>query len=609
MPVDPVFTTIRPLNKGMVRNLAPTGMEPGSFWNAQNYMVGINGPKRRPGFIRLMGGNQVAAADRPLVDIAAFWKTDGTQEAGLITSRYFYQFKTYSAPTVKNWTCSEGTCSTSGSTVTGSGTNWDSDDPNGWIRAGDYIVLDADGSGDGPETIEISAVTNDTTLALASTPVGTYGAGTDYEIHRGFVVDDDYLVDWVVVAGDTNKLIMSDYSRPPYSYDGTDFTTLDDDIAYIPACVAYFGGSRSDRLWLLNTKEGTYGSELNYFQRIRWSSATDVTDFAAADYIDLPYGNTPIKKGLNLGYTFVIYLGDAIFYGRPANDPNLPYVFDRLGTDGVGLIGPKAVVSYLNGHFFVGQDNIYFLGSDLSVERIGTPIVEQTIHACDSMNKIYVAIDTVRDQILFGFPESGDSIEKIWHFNYKAKAWSYTERVATFLSNPLIDIGLTWDDLGTALSANTWTGLGADFESWDQIGEEQASNKIYTSQSGYIYELSENRSNDQVGGLIEAELETGDFDFGKPDIDKTMKRLTVRLEDNPSGDLTFNVFISDDGGDSWTDVGDLVIASTERKGKLDFTATGGILRPKLTSDSDVEPYVITEIGMKVVPRGEEIRYD
>ncbi len=46
----PVTYPIRPLNKGMIRNLPPNGLPEGSFLRVQNYRVHEYGLKRRGGF-------------------------------------------------------------------------------------------------------------------------------------------------------------------------------------------------------------------------------------------------------------------------------------------------------------------------------------------------------------------------------------------------------------------------------------------------------------------------------------------------------------------------------------------------------------------------------
>jgi len=586
-----------------MRHLAPTQLPTNGLWTAQNYLVGTKGPMRRPGYNKTMGGNQVAADDLPLIDLVPLWKTDGTQKAALLTSRYLYNYALNAAPTAVYWVTSNGTVSVGGTTLAGTSTEWESAHTNGYIMPGDVVVLSA------ATSMPVVSVTDDTTIVLSAAP-GSFSTGTAYYIRKTFQVEDDTLIDSTVVAGSTNKIILADQSRPAYTYDGTTFESLDADALYCPACVLYFGGSRSDRLWLGNIKETTTNdvSSVTYYrQRIRWSSATDITSFGASDYIDLPYASGQIVKMLNIRSWMIVYMLDAIFYGRPANDPDLPYVFDRLNTSGVGLLGVKAVVPYQDGHFFVGPDNIYYLhigNNGLELTAVGTPVVSETVENCQTKSKIYGCHDPDNHRIMFGFPEAGEEIAKVWSYNYHSKAWSYDVTPATFIANPLIQLTNTIDGL-----TGTIDGLTATYPTIDALGGTAPSvSKVYKGQDGYVSELGD-ESNSDDGVAINAVLTTGDLDLGLPDRDKTFLRLTVRLSDRPSGTLAFAVAVSLDGGNSWKDKGTLTIASTKVEDKVDFRATGSAIRVRLTSTSAVEPYTISEISLKAQPRGEEVEFD
>jgi len=366
---------------------------------------------------------------------------------------------------------------------------------------------------------------------------------------------------------------------------------------------------------MANIKEVTAAdiSSLTYNrQQIRWSSATDVTSFAAADYLYLPYASGAIRKLLNIQHILIVYLGDAIFYGVPSNVADLPYTFSRLGTSGVGLTGPKSIVPYMNAHFFVGQDDIYFLDASMQFDRernrIGTPVVRETIEQCSDLTKVYACLDTLNSRLLFGFPRDGNTIERIWSFDYKAKSWSYDEVDATFLASPQINLGLAWTDLPGILSADTWTGLGTDFATWGALAGVTSQSRVYAGQSGYIFQYSDNGATDN-GVAIPTEIESGDIDLDLPSADKTWLRLSVKLEARPSAALAFAVETSMDGGNTWTSQGTLSIAATKREGFLDMTATGSAMRYRLTSSSNVQSYVVTEVVWRVIKRGPESEVD
>ena len=601
-PREPVNIPLRPLNKGMMRHLPPTGIPPGGMWLVKDYYVDTRGLERRAGWNKTMADNQISEDDQPLIDLVPLWKTDGTQKAFIITNRYGYEFALNAAPTVKYWITSAGTISIGSTSITGTDTQWQSAHTNGWIIAGDQIVFSA------TESTGVKTVNNDTSLTLSSAPATN--AYTTYYIRRVFQVDDAHLPDSVVVAGATNEVVIADYHRPPYTYDGTDLTTMSATMLYVPACVLYFGGSRSDRLWIGNIKEVTtndFTSETIYRQRIRWSSPTDPTSFSASDYIDLPYASGAIRRMVNIGSLMLVFMADALFFGRPSGIADLPYLFDRVGTGGIGLVGTKAIVPYGNGYFFAGQDNIYWIDENLKLEPIGTPVVNETIQSCDYPNKIYACLDTKHSRVLFGFPESGEAISKIWSYNYESKGWSYSAVGGTFIANPLLELTATIDGLDSY--AATIDALDTVFGTIDGMGTDISSvTKVYRGHDGYISELSDDGSADEGVG-IQGEIHSGDLDLGHPNMDKTFNRLTLRLLNHPSAVLTFTLYLSDDGGDTWTNKGDFSIATTEREGKIDFRFTCSAVRLRLVSSSVTTSYVIGEVVLRASLRGLESRLD
>jgi hypothetical protein len=593
---------MRPLHGGMVKDRPTEQLPAGSFLELKNLIVHRKGLMRRPGLDYFMSSNAVGSDDQPIVGIAPVWKTDGTQFAVCLTNRYLYQVSAYSSPTAYYWTYTTGTIAVSSTTVTGSGTAWDTAASK--IRPNDVMVLDANGSGDGPEYIEILSITNDTTVTLKSAPTGTYGAGTDYAIRRRFNVSNSTLLDWTV---SDNKLVITDHDRYGlYSYDGTTFTEWDTyaEIPYKFGCVVYF----KSRLWGGRIIDG---SGNYYHQRIRWSSAADRTSFPAVNYLDLDYFDGALRRLVPMGDLLIGYFADAIWYGRQTNNPNLPVSFDPFPTGGVGLVGPRAVVEWLNGHFYVGQDDIYYLSNN-GPEAIGSQVVSDTIDTCSTPDRIYAALDQNNERIVFGFPVDGEDIEKVWSYAYKLKSWSYDEISCTSISNPQLDLNLTWGDLSTVLTgageADTWTGLGNVFFTGDSISAGSSSKDLFFSEGGYIYKLSSSSPEDESGGIV-VEIQTPDMDFDTPDMDKSILQVSIKLDRRPAQAITFAVSCSVDQGENWTSEGNLVIPTTAREGKIDFLRIGSTIRIKLISSTSIAPYFIKEIGMTVRGHGREFLYD
>jgi hypothetical protein len=471
IPADPQNIPLRPLDKGVQLHLPPQGLPSGAFLQARNLSVNPSGLTRRPVY-RLYGSSLGGVDYGPIEDLQIFWTTAGLHKAILWDQKFIYEV-TSTAFTGKYWTYDVGTVTVdAATTVEGAGGMlWDTAASE--VQAGDIMILDPDASGDGPEEIEIASITDDDTLELVTACTGTYGAGSDYEIRRAFDADDPFMIDYTVVPGTANKIVFADGSRMLYCYDGTDFTEFATE-AYIPRAVTYF----QNRTWMGNV--GADGNE--YKQRIWWSDTfPDVATFQATSYLDLPYQQGQLMKLVPMGLYLSAYFNDRIFFGRQSNIYGLPLQFDPIETGRIGLVGTRAVVPWIGGHFFVGQDNIYWLpGNGGPLEPIGTPIVKESIRECSYLWRIRAVHYPLVDSILFAFPRDGEEFERIWLFNYKSKSWSEWPITGEMLSVTSFTTPVTYStwvdyapyETGTvsgvaAGTTLTLAGAGADFTAMD----------------------------------------------------------------------------------------------------------------------------------------------
>lgn len=585
IPPDPRNVPERPLSKGMVRHLPPQGLEEGAFLNLKNYWVTQSGLKRR-GSIHF--GAPVDTVDYPRMQgMGIYWTTAGSRIPFLMDSKFFYTIGGSSyVPVYSVYDTGTITATASDETITGASTLWDTAASD--VKAGDIIVLDPLGAGNGPEYLEIDSITSDTVLETVTAPVSSHAASSAYEIRRAFGAGNPNLVD---VAFGLNELYFTDGVRLPQIYDGS---TLDDLFAtsYIPHTVEYFKG----RIWIANIVEGAS----QHRQRIRWGKAiTTPEDFSDGYFFDLPYTSGAIKKLKAMGDFLIVYFEDAIFIGRTRNDPALPLTFQKIETGGVGLIGLKAVTEWMDGHFFVGQDDIYFL-SNRGLERIGTPIVKETLEKCSNGWRIFVAPDITNDRIVFGFPEEGQEIVKLWSYNYKSRAWSYDDINADCLGAMYYSSGATWSDM-------TGTWAVPDYTTWAAAaGGRGFIRTLFIGKNDTHYYQSNSGSADDNTDTIQTEIVTRDKDYGQPDIDKVWTQLSMKLEDYVNAELTWSVEISVNRGRTWKAVGTLVISTNEDEGKVNFRMRGSIARFRLRSTSVVDPYIINEMVERVRLGGREV---
>lgn len=519
--------------KGVVLNVPPQMLVDGTVLDAKNLLATERGLKRRPGTGPFASSNLIP--DPPIQDAIGFWKVIGTQDLLVLGQSYLYTASPSTGYTKvpDQWEIGGrvGTNSIATATLTGSKTKFVS----AGVQAGDYIVIDADGSGGGgsTQTVLIDAVVGETTLTLHTSV--NYANGQDFKISRPFRAANPWFVDWTVLTGATPRVLFADGSYPIRGYDGTtleDYGLINTGTVSTPGgsavvtgvgtsfslsgviagdlIVLDFNGSEGggtgadvrvilsvdsdtqltlteqpsahvagtdyriiqvgrpkahcvcyhkDRVWEANTREGAN----QYRQRIRWTYTGDLDNFVLGGYLDLPYVQGSIKKLLPMGDFLVVYFDDAVFIGRPASFGTNPLSFQQVETGGVGLLGAKSVQRYLDGHFFVGQDDIYMMTAS-GIQRIGSPVVRRTIQACGASHHwmIQVAVDQTNERVIFGFPKSGDEMEELWSYCYKSKGWTHDDITCQSLSSNSYVAALTWDNFVTApYSTGTVTGVSA----------------------------------------------------------------------------------------------------------------------------------------------------
>lgn len=605
-PTQPGNFPIRPLNLGIRLDQPAQLLPPGALTEALNFIVNLDGLRRRPAFEARFSS---AVVDyQPVVDLVTAWSAGGAQTTLVLDNKFLYSalnsgltgvYSTYAVGTAS------GTIGTT--TITGAGgTLWNTAASD--IKSGDVIIMDADNSSGNREELIIASITNDTTLDTTTNLVSTHPGGTDYEIRRAQKPLEPYLTDIAIVGPNSDSsdtvVVFADFNRTLFGYNVSSgvysrFTT--GTLLPVAATCEYF----AQRLFIAHTIEGSD----EFRQRVRWTNPLDRTDFddttEGTGFQDLAFTQGAIRKLLGLGSLLVAYFEDAIFVGRVTNIPGLPVQFERLETGGIGLGGIKAVTQWLGAHFFVGQDDIYVL-TNRGIERIGTPVVRKTVREADRLLRVYATADPRNDRIVFGFPKSGNDLTDIWSFDYKAKAWSHDMITSTMLSNEGLVQQITWDTLNTFISPNDWNSGMLAFGSWDGIDQNDPGVKnLFYAQSGIVYSLKDDGGTDAVGGVITATLETADMDFGNPDIDKMYNRLSIKLRDVTATSLAFTVTGSPNRGTTFKSLGTLTIPANDDEGYVNFRITGSIVRFRLVSQVDVDPYVISEVVVRARHRGLE----
>lgn len=607
---SPQDIPLRPLNKGMILNVPPQVLPYEACVEAKNLMIKEIGPERRPGLDIYAAGQQCPY--RP-VDMVTFWASTGDQQTLLMTNKTLFQVGPFSGFSEVPWAYDEGQVSVAGDLVTGTVAV---DFVDAGILPGDLVRI-------GDEEAVVDSVVNDTTIQITDENDLTDTVGdVDYSIQRAFNNSDIHLLDYVITD---DEIIFTDFHRPlvVYKYGNPVGEQLEYFIQedahkidsgngpedFAAGCIAVF----QDRIFVGYTHEGTDGIKR---QRIRWSSATNKRDFSPAEnWLDLPYVQGAIRRLVVLGNTLVAYFDDAIFVGVPTNNPFLPVAFQKMETGGIGLVGMKAVMPYLDGHFFVGQDDIYLL-TNRGAEKIGSPVVRRTIAESDYRERIYAAIDPENEQIVFGFTKASRYMEELWCFNYKSGGWSYWDIHSLMITNPIVNYQLSWDDLVGFSWSQPDPGddppIGDFFPNWDSMDLSERRRAFYIEENFYIRKLGITNTFDIGPDNEEREInmvyETGDFDLNDPDGIKTFLRMSMKVDFSvvPAEAVSFTVRGSWNRGRSWDTLGTLRIEAGFDEGYVNFIMSSPHVRFRILTNAVVSPFVISELVVKVRARGREL---
>jgi hypothetical protein len=345
---------------------------------------------------------------------------------------------------------------------------------------------------------------------------------------------------------------------------------------------------------------------VEFLQRFRWSTVLTNTEFDPLQFIDLPYTSASIRRIVPLGNMVVLYFHTSIWIGRPTNIANdsLPYYFEKVDTGGVGLVGMKAVTTFFDSHFFVGQDDIYMLSLQGSIQPLGMQSIKDALDACHHKDYIWACSDPDNSRLVFGFPQNDTSMVQLWSYEYKAKAWSYDLVSATCLSRQPIFASITYDDIPTNI---TYDSLGTYDTTYDEVSPPTQSDKLWLGASGQLVYYTDNGVVDVQGpSSIISTFVTPDYDLDYPDDDKTFLRLTMRIEEDHLDNITFAMYGSNNYGVTWRNLGNLIIRAHQLEGKIDFKLTGSAIRFKGINGQQIVPFTITELGYRISVRGTEV---
>ena len=631
----PVYVDLRPLGMGIDRERPSHFLEKGFFLSLENVHLKAGGMTRRGGYSSLNRG-ALPSLDRKVYGSPLFFQESGSIQALLVTKKHLWKIEevgnseqyTLLSERLRN-TLTGTVTGTNPYTITFTGGDLGSDEE---VRPGDTIWI-------GGVPYEIVNVASATVLSFSDHTEGfTPGAYANIDIYKGF----RFVPDWAQY-GD-NFVFTDNSSRGLQVYDGTscsEYNSSQDPPLTEIDTVCFF----ADRLWIASMVEGPRDERF----RIRWSNIIlDIdtpANFPVSQFVDLPIGRRPIIRLLPLGNLLVAYFEDRIFYGRPTNIVNLPYDFTPLDTGNVGVVGPRAVTFWLDSHWFVGNDDIYALSATRALERIGTRVIKDTIFNKNiDLKKTIVTPDPINERIVFQFFERASGlIQDIWSFYYKTQGWA-VEKGPVRMGSPAIR-GFFY---GRTISTKTWLSfIGIDnaqswlsdyfFRPWSSFEPVESPEKNFIlKDDGEIYLYTPEGRHDSFLGppetppedpnslgvisdsfvlpflpgvrrtpVIGVYVESGDFDFGSPNVLKTVTQLSIKMEEELEADTIFTVKVSSNRGSKKKSIGEIKIRAGSDEGKIDFRMTGSLFRFEFSTSMEVAPWTLSEVVLLAQEVGRE----
>lgn len=601
IPTSPRNIAMRPLDKGMVRNVPSQIADPSSFYDLKGYIPTLGGLKRVPP-LRLYAQDQsIYPDDFPLRDLVVNWNLDGDRNLLLIGSRHVYLVDPISGLSRISWAYTPTTQGTVQQVAGIYQLSFAESLIGENVVVGDDLWITDNGE---VKKFQIISITEDegTTILQFRSPSHQYAtieSGTyDFIIERVVRSVSPYIVDSVPVDGMT--VFADDSNRGLICFDGqTDTLSLwnadQDPIITQITCVDYF----VDRLWIGGIQE----EGVNHRNRIRWTTPTNHREFPALNYVDLPDIEGEILRLKRLGAIHVCYMNTGIYIGRMTNYTDLPILYTQMDSGGVGLIGPRAVCSWIDGHYFVGQDDIYYMSASLAVQPIGTPVLRETVGRCQNPSGVYVVPDPKNERIVFGFPEGSEQIVKLWSFCYKTKGWSYEEISCSMMAYAGDVERFTFGN--ALLPIREYTKEIGAYRSSDVVRE------LFLGIDSYLLRTNQDGVRSDLIGPVEGFIESQDLDFDAPDEIKTINRLSLKIDRRLGIDeeLRFEIWFSTDRGATWKSVPNgILIQVGQDEGRVNFLATGSLFRFRVRSMSVIRSYTITEFVLRWRLRGLETSY-
>ena len=366
-----------------------------------------------------------------------------------------------------------------------------------------------------------------------------------------------------------------------------------------------------ERIIVGNTLEDETGVPTRYPMRIRWTQPYDKTVIEDTAFYDFNEYGDEIIEIVPFMDTIWVFMRNCVYIGRIAGIPNLPYVFTKLPTAGVGIASRRAVSVIDNNIIFIGKDDVYRYSTDEGLVRIGTKIFNYLkLDQSNNMGKSAIAHIPERQTVAVLFRSDKDStpLGQLWAYNLITNAWSILLDEVGGIAYAGFTKSLVYDS--TTETYDDVVGI-----TYNDIVDEIFDRGLVIFRGSGIFAYYNQKTRANIDSIFDDTqvLETGDLSFGLPNVEKIATRLSISLADTYENavdglPLEFSLHVSNDRGQSWKNCGTLRIPIGKNEGKVDFRATGSTLRFRLSTNRVNTPYTIIEYALRVRTRGIEVLY-
>jgi hypothetical protein len=402
----------------------------------------------------------------------------------------------------------------------------------------------------------------------------------------------------VVVESFGGSAIFVNGTDKMFVWNGTDTCSSIDAAPEGPVCVRGY----KNYLFCGNAEPPGGGTRLN--SRVWWSDPGDAHTWPAANYIDLDADDGDLITGMEiLGNELIVFKERKIFAITYVGGIYEFYAENRM--NGVGCAATNSIIPIFSELLFYGIENFYsFTGRD--VESIGDKIKDIITYSIvpEQRSKICGLTYEEKNQVWWAVPmdDTSDSNSHILVLDYTTDAWTISAVEANTLG---------WLNSAADLFMKDLTLPYSDYDiSWgDRLFLSNAALIVSGTLDGFILDNGTSGVTSDLGVDFEGFWRSRWLDFGMPDINKRITRMTVYLDkevDSEENDYNLYVYIRTDWDeDTITKTETLSVFGVypvlERR--LDFTLSCRAFQVQIGSTSKGEPFTIHRIVIEYLPKG------